>query len=135
MRSRTRRVFRQFSPSDFTTFKWEGTASLTHYVTVVVLLAVFLAAELTPFYLKAFVRAILPAASSHLAQPSWVLETPRLIMFSHTDCYGLSQITRLSLHVWQLYSSSHCQPCENYINMSTTLGIYFALLSIHKFLL
>ncbi|KAF8510519.1 phosphatidyl serine synthase-domain-containing protein [Hysterangium stoloniferum] len=52
LRSRTKRVFKQFSPSDFTTFKWEGTASLTHYVAVVLLLAMFLAAELTPFYLK-----------------------------------------------------------------------------------
>jgi phosphatidylserine synthase 2 len=42
----------QFSPHDFTAFKWEGTASFFHYVTVVLLLAVFLAAELTPFYLK-----------------------------------------------------------------------------------
>lgn len=42
----------QFSPHDFTAFHWEGTASFFHYVTVVLLLAVFLAAELTPFYLK-----------------------------------------------------------------------------------
>ena len=45
----------QFSPHDFTTFRWEGTASFTHYVAVVILLAVFLAAELTPFYLKSWV--------------------------------------------------------------------------------
>ncbi|OCB83859.1 phosphatidylserine synthase 2 [Sanghuangporus baumii] len=42
-----------FSPHDFTAFKWEGTASFHSYVTVVLLLAVFLAAELNPFYLKA----------------------------------------------------------------------------------
>ncbi|KAF8581555.1 PSS-domain-containing protein [Ramaria rubella] len=52
LRSKTKRVLKQFSPHDFTTFKWEGTASLTHYFAVVLLLAVFLAAELTPFYLK-----------------------------------------------------------------------------------
>ncbi|GJJ15789.1 hypothetical protein Clacol_010067 [Clathrus columnatus] len=51
-RFKTKRVFKQFTPSDFTTFKWEGTASLTHYFAVVLLLAIFLAAELTPFYLK-----------------------------------------------------------------------------------
>ena len=42
----------QFSPHDWTVFKWEGTASFVHYFTVVALLAVFLAAELNPFYLK-----------------------------------------------------------------------------------
>ena len=42
----------QFSPADWTTFKWEGTANFAHYVTVVLLLTVFLAAELNPFYLK-----------------------------------------------------------------------------------
>ena len=52
IRSKTKRVFTQFSPHDFTAFHWHGTASLLHYVTVVMLLAVFLAAELNPFYLK-----------------------------------------------------------------------------------
>lgn len=42
----------QFSPHDWTAFKWEGTTSFRHYVMVVLLLAVFLAAELNPFYLK-----------------------------------------------------------------------------------
>ncbi|GJE91595.1 PSS domain-containing protein [Phanerochaete sordida] len=52
VRGKTRRVISQFSPADWTTFKWEGTADFTHYVAVVLLLAVFLAAELNPFYLK-----------------------------------------------------------------------------------
>ena len=52
IRKKARRVFSQFSPADWTTFKWEGTADFTHYLTVVLLLAVFLAAELNPFYLK-----------------------------------------------------------------------------------
>ena len=52
IRSKTKRVFTQFSPHDFTAFHWHGTASLVHYVTVVMLLAVFLAAELNAFYLK-----------------------------------------------------------------------------------
>jgi len=52
LRGKTKRVFSQFSPHDWTTFKWEGTASFVHYFTVVFLLAVFLAAELNPFYLK-----------------------------------------------------------------------------------
>ncbi|KII90666.1 hypothetical protein PLICRDRAFT_540747 [Plicaturopsis crispa FD-325 SS-3] len=52
LRSKARRVLSQFSPHDFTAFKWEGTVSFTHYFTVVLLLVVFLAAELNPFYLK-----------------------------------------------------------------------------------
>ena len=52
MRRKARRVISQFSPADWTTFHWEGTADFTHYITVVLLLAVFLAAELNPFYLK-----------------------------------------------------------------------------------
>ncbi|KAH7915454.1 phosphatidyl serine synthase-domain-containing protein [Hygrophoropsis aurantiaca] len=52
LRSKARRVLSQFSPHDWTTFQWEGTASFVHYITVVLLLAVFLAAELNPFYLK-----------------------------------------------------------------------------------
>lgn len=51
-------MFTQFSPHDFTAFHWHGTASLLHYVTVVMLLAVFLAAELNPFYLKVGVISI-----------------------------------------------------------------------------
>lgn len=52
LRSKARRVLSQFSPHDWTAFKWEGTASLLHYIIVVLLLTVFLAAELNPFYLK-----------------------------------------------------------------------------------
>ncbi|EIM81393.1 PSS-domain-containing protein [Stereum hirsutum FP-91666 SS1] len=52
IRSKTKRVLTQFSPQDFTAFQWHGTQSFVHYVTVVMLLAVFLAAELNPFYLK-----------------------------------------------------------------------------------
>ncbi|EPQ54628.1 PSS-domain-containing protein [Gloeophyllum trabeum ATCC 11539] len=51
-RSKTKRVLTQFSPHDFTAFNWEGTVDFKHYFTVVLLLAVFLAAELNPFYLK-----------------------------------------------------------------------------------
>ncbi|KAJ6508243.1 phosphatidyl serine synthase-domain-containing protein [Mycena sanguinolenta] len=52
LRSKARRVISQFSPHDFTAFKWGTASSFTHYVAVVLLLAVFLAAELNPFYLK-----------------------------------------------------------------------------------
>ncbi|KAK0487811.1 phosphatidyl serine synthase-domain-containing protein [Armillaria novae-zelandiae] len=53
LRSKARRVLSQFSPHDFTAFKWGTASSFGHYVIVVLLLAVFLAAELNPFYLKA----------------------------------------------------------------------------------
>ncbi|KAJ7250048.1 phosphatidyl serine synthase-domain-containing protein [Mycena haematopus] len=52
LRSKARRVISQFSPHDFGVFKWGTASSFTHYVAVVLLLAVFLAAELNPFYLK-----------------------------------------------------------------------------------
>ena len=80
LRSKARRVLSQFSPHDFTAFKWEGTASFMHYFTVVLLLAAFLAAELNPFYLK-------------------VGGCPQTYYLAFTDavcgriCYGWSQIT------------------------------------------
>lgn len=52
IRSKAKRVFSQFSPHDFTAFKWGTATSFTHYIGVVMLLAVFLTAELNPFYLK-----------------------------------------------------------------------------------
>ncbi|KIY68453.1 PSS-domain-containing protein [Cylindrobasidium torrendii FP15055 ss-10] len=51
-RGKAKRVVSQFSPHDFTAFKWGTTTDFTHYFSVVLLLAVFLAAELNPFYLK-----------------------------------------------------------------------------------
>jgi phosphatidylserine synthase 2 len=52
IRRNTKRMLKQFSPHDFTAFEWGGTKSFTAYFTVVLLLSVFLAAELNPFYLK-----------------------------------------------------------------------------------
>jgi hypothetical protein len=66
IRSKTKRVLTQFSPHDFTAFHWHGTASLLHYVTVVMLLAVFLAAELNPFYLKVSVVSTYPVHFTRL---------------------------------------------------------------------
>lgn len=53
LRHKSSRVIKQLTPRDWTTFKWEGTASLQGYVSVLSLLTVFLAAELNVFYLKA----------------------------------------------------------------------------------
>ncbi|KAH6912651.1 phosphatidylserine synthase 2 [Coprinopsis sp. MPI-PUGE-AT-0042] len=52
LRSKAKRVLSQFSPHDFTALNWHAAQDFTHYVSVVLLLAVFLAAELNPFYLK-----------------------------------------------------------------------------------
>lgn len=52
----------QFSPHDFTAFKWAGSNDFLHYITVVILLAVFLAAELNPFYLKVVPSPFVPDA-------------------------------------------------------------------------
>lgn len=52
LRKKAKRVLSQFTPHDFTAFTWAGTTSSVHYITVVFLLAMFLAAELNPFYLK-----------------------------------------------------------------------------------
>ncbi|KAF9508315.1 hypothetical protein BS47DRAFT_1350499 [Hydnum rufescens UP504] len=53
LRHKSSRVIKQLTPRDWTTFEWEGTASFQGYVSVVLLLTVFLAAELNVFYLKA----------------------------------------------------------------------------------
>jgi len=58
----------QFSPHDFTAFKWAGSNDFLHYITVVMLLAVFLAAELNPFYLKVVFIVLVLGAGSHLAR-------------------------------------------------------------------
>jgi len=52
LRSKAKRVLTQFSPHDFTAFKWGTATDFLHFSTVVLLLAVLLAAELNPFYLK-----------------------------------------------------------------------------------
>jgi len=57
----------QFSPHDFTAFKWAGSNDFLHYITVVILLAVFLAAELNPFYLKVVLTAF--SLSADLNRP------------------------------------------------------------------
>lgn len=57
LRSKAKRVLSQFSPHDFTAFKWGTASSFLHYIIVVLLLAVFLAAELNPFYLKVVFRS------------------------------------------------------------------------------
>lgn len=62
-----KRVLSQFSPHDFTAFKWGTATDSLHYFTVVLLLLVFLAAELNPFYLKARTASfVLPSSGNDL---------------------------------------------------------------------
>ncbi|KDQ15125.1 hypothetical protein BOTBODRAFT_32107 [Botryobasidium botryosum FD-172 SS1] len=53
IRQKTSRVFRQLTPHDWTTFHWEGTASFKNYLSIVIILVLFLMAEMNAFYLKA----------------------------------------------------------------------------------
>lgn len=99
----------QFSPADWTTFKWEGTANFTHYVTVVLLLTVFLAAELNPFYLKVESMGTILTNSFPL--------TTRLRL-----CYGWNLTILLSLEGWPAYSSALSQLLESYISTQVTPG-------------
>lgn len=61
----------QFSPHDFTAFKWAGSTDFLHYITVVILLAVFLAAELNPFYLKVTSAALASEVDSDFVRRAY----------------------------------------------------------------
>lgn len=103
LRSKTKRVISQFSPADWTTFKWEGTTDFTHYFSVLMLLAVFLAAELNPFYLKA----------GHLSSLSILSRLIHLVLGLHPFWLyrrycGWNQTIHLLLQDWLV---SSCAPC------------------------
>ena len=66
----------QFSPHDFTAFKWAGSNDFLHYITVVILLAVFLAAELNPFYLKV-VSIVFSPARTKIAPTEFTVDGTR----------------------------------------------------------
>jgi len=105
LRSKARRVLSQFSPHDFTAFKWGTASSFTHYVTVVLLLAVFLAAELNPFYLKSLLWMepdhpiiILRLAGVFLCALPAVRE-----LFQYINDPG--RAVRMGTHVWLLLAT------------------------------
>ena len=97
----------QFSPHDFTAFKWAGSTDFLHYITVVMLLAVFLAAELNPFYLK-----VLPIAFALQVDSDFIFRA---------YC-GWNPIILSSLDDWLEFSCVVCLPSENYTSISTTQG-------------
>lgn len=105
LRLKARRVLSQFSPHDFTAFKWGTATSFVHYVTVVMLLAVFLAAELNPFYLKSLLWiepdhpiVILRLAGVFLCALPAVRE---LYQYIHDP----GRAVRMGTHVWLLLAT------------------------------
>jgi len=105
LRSKARRVLTQFSPHDFTAFKWEGTTSFLHYFTVVLLLAMFLAAELNPFYLKSllWMEPDHPIVVMRLAfMFLWALPAVRELYQYINDP---RKAVRMGQHVWLLMAT------------------------------
>ncbi|KAG6900144.1 hypothetical protein C0993_002293 [Termitomyces sp. T159_Od127] len=100
LRSKAKRVLSQFSPHDFTAFKWGTASSFTNYVVVVLLLAVFLAAELNPFYLK----ALLWMEPDH---PIVILRLAGVFLFG-TPKYLANKMKSKGLQRLRWY----CQVCE-----------------------
>jgi len=97
----------QFSPHDFTAFKWAGSADFLHYITVVMLLAVFLAAELNPFYLKVVLTALALEMNSD---------------FVHRAYCGWNPIIQSSSDDWLEFSCAAYLPSGSYTSMSMTRG-------------
>lgn len=97
----------QFSPHDFTAFQWAGSTDFLHYITVVMLLAVFLAAELNPFYLKVVpITLVLQVDSDFIFRPY---------------C-GWNPIILSSLDGWLEFFCAVSLPSENYTSISMTQG-------------
>ena len=93
IRSKAKRVLTQFSPHDFTAFKWGTATDFLHFSTVVLLLAVFLAAELNPFYLK--VREKKAYIIDYLIKAKAIFHL-RPTFFSLRACCGWNRIILLS---------------------------------------
>jgi len=105
LRSKARRVITQFTPHDFTTFKWGTATSFANYCCVVLLLAVFLAGELSPFYLK----SLLWMEPNH---PFVVMRLVGIILCALPAVSELCQYinnprraVRMGQHVWLLFAT------------------------------
>lgn len=97
----------QFSPHDFTAFKWAGSADFLHYITVVMLLAVFLMAELNPFYLKVIFAVQAPEVGSDFVRRAYC---------------GWSPIIQSSLDDLPEFSCVACPPSGSYTSILMTRG-------------
>ena len=110
IRPKAKRVLSQFSPHDFTAFKWGTATDFLHFSTVVLLLAVFLAAELNPFYLKVGISYFIHAG------------TLDPILQSFRAYFGWSRTILSSSYDWCLCSYARAPPFVNFIYISMTLG-------------
>jgi 4-amino-4-deoxy-L-arabinose transferase-like glycosyltransferase len=109
LRAKGKRVIKQFAPHDFTAFKWEGAKDFLHYMTTILLLAVFLLAELNPFYLK--------ASYTPPCVPMFTTITADNLHLIRHSC-GWSRITRSSSAGWYLCAFALFPPSVN--SMSTS---------------
>ncbi|KAF5381242.1 hypothetical protein D9757_007900 [Collybiopsis confluens] len=105
LRSKAKRVLSQFSPHDFTAFKWGTATDFTHFFSVVLLLSVFLAAELNPFYLKTllWMEPDHPFVIARLAGIFlWALPAVREL---HQYINNPRKAVRMGQHVWLLLAT------------------------------
>lgn len=107
LRSKAKRAMQQFSPHDFTAFKWAGSTDFLHYITVVMLLAVFLAAELNPFYLKVVLAVFALEVGSNFVRRAY---------------YGWNPIIQSSLDGWPEFSCAAYLLSGSFTSTSTTQG-------------
>ncbi|GAW02675.1 phosphatidylserine synthase 2 [Lentinula edodes] len=100
-----KRVLSQFSPHDFTAFEWGTATDFTHFFCVVLLLSVFLAAELNPFYLKTllWMEPDHPFVIARLAFVFlWALPAVRELFQYISDP---RKAVRMGQHVWLLLAT------------------------------
>ncbi|ESK85418.1 phosphatidylserine synthase 2 [Moniliophthora roreri MCA 2997] len=105
LRSKAKRVLSQFSPHDFTSFTWGTASDFTHYVAVVLLLSVFLAAELNPFYLKTllWMEPDHPIVISRLAGVFLCALPAVRELYQYIN--NPNKVKRMGQHVWLLLAT------------------------------
>lgn len=124
-KGKTKRVLGQFSPYNFTAFHWGGTKNFTSYSIVVLLLSVFLVAELNPFYLKllfwmepshpfVIMRVVgvflcgLPAVRelyAHMNDPRYVVSFARHHILCGLTYVSCSRYVRMGQHAWLMLAT------------------------------
>ena len=123
-KGKTKRVLGQFSPYNFTTFHWGGMKNFKSYCIVILLLTVFLLAELNPFYLKyllwtepwhpfVIMRVVgvflcgLPAARElyeYMNDPRYVSYSPTIFVWTYLESH-CSRYVRMGQHVWLMIAT------------------------------
>ncbi|EGG06966.1 uncharacterized protein MELLADRAFT_35829, partial [Melampsora larici-populina 98AG31] len=104
-RHRAKDAAKQFTPYDWTEFRWEGTKHFRNYISTVALLTVFLLSELNVFYLK----SLLWIAPEHplviirlAAMFLWAL--PAVREFYDYATY-IKRVKRMGSHAWLLMAT------------------------------